>query len=99
MSAGFDRKPGVWRDGIGYSYKCAVQGCEQPSAGYYDLSVTGIGDFLFHCSDKEHEAAVFAEGERIDEERRKDYQERKEWSENYTQLNALGPHTTRRGPA
>ena len=60
--------------------------CGAHSTGYYDITITGIGHFLNHCANKEHEAEVIRRGQAIDEQRRKDYEERKEWHQNYLQL-------------
>lgn len=60
--------------------------CGADHTGYYDISLTGVGHFLFHCANEEHKAEVYRRGENIDEQRRKDYEERKEWQQNYIQL-------------
>lgn len=60
--------------------------CGARSTGYYDITMTGIGHFLFHCANEEHKAEVFRRGQAIDAKRNKDYEERKEWMQNYTQL-------------
>jgi hypothetical protein len=64
-----DRKPGVWLDGVGYKYKCSMRGCEAVASGYHDISITGIGDFIFHCNDPDHDRITGEAAQEIDEQR------------------------------
>lgn len=50
--------------------KCTIMGCDRRSSGYYDLTITGIGDFVNHCDIPEHKNIVYEYGAEVDRKRR-----------------------------
>jgi hypothetical protein len=55
--------------------------CGKPATGYYDITITGIGDFLMYC--EEHEAETIEAGKEVDRKRRADASDRQEWNDNH----------------
>lgn len=82
-----ERKSGDWSS-IPAKYKCDVKGCDNPAVSYYDITITGIGDFIHHCANPEHEQIVIEAGQWVDKQRRNDYEERKAWNANYIPMPA-----------
>jgi len=59
------------------SDECMYPGCHRRSSGYYDITITGIGDFIFHCDDVIHKEWAFAKERMISERRKKEREEKK----------------------